>query len=67
MTALTPRARLNLQRRLYDLWMERLMAAVELGEASGPSDRLPEVLQLVQEVEAVIRTALAAGRTSNSS
>jgi hypothetical protein len=60
MTAVPPRAALNLQRRLYDLWTNKLMDAVTLSEEAGPSDRLDEVLQLIQEAEAGVRAAIAA-------
>lgn len=54
------RAALNLQRRLYDLWTVRLMEAVELGEQAGPSERLDQVLVLIQQAEAGVRAAIAA-------
>lgn len=57
---LTPRAALNLQRRLYDLWSENLLDAVELSEQAGPLDRLDEVLGLIQAAEAGVRAAIAA-------
>lgn len=57
---LSLRAALNLQRRLYDLWPSLLMDAVEISEQAGPSERLDEVLLLIQAAEAAVRTAMAA-------
>lgn len=62
---LTPRAALNLQRRLYDLWSENLVDAVELSEQAGPFDRLDEVLSLIQQAEAGVRAAIAAQGAAN--
>jgi hypothetical protein len=63
---LTPRAALNLQRRLYEVWPERLAEALHIAEVAGPSDRLEDVLALIQEAEAAVRVAIAAARgTSN--
>ena len=62
---LTPRAALNLQRRLYDLWTENLLDAVELSEQAGPFDRLDEVLSLIQQAEAGVRAAIAAQGAAN--
>lgn len=56
---LSPRAALTLQRRLYDLWPSLLMDAVEISEQGGPSERLEEVLALIQAAEAAVRTAMA--------
>lgn len=57
---LSPRAARNLQRRLYDLWPTLLIEAVEISEQAGPSNRLDEVLALIQAAEAAVRTAIAA-------
>jgi len=64
---LTTRAALNLQRRLYDLWSENLLDAVELSEQAGPFDRLDEVLSLIQAAEAGVRAAMAARSYSSTS
>lgn len=63
---LSPRAALNLQRRLYDLWANRLIEAVELSEQAGPSERLEEVLALIQQAEAGVRAAMAAGAADHT-
>ncbi len=63
---LSSRAALNLQRRLYDLWTNRLMDAVVLSEQSGPSDRLDEVLVLIQQAEAGVRAAITAGAVDSA-
>jgi len=63
---LSPHAALNLQRRLYDLWTVRLMDAVELSEQAGPSERLEEVLVLIQQAEAGVRAAIAAGAADSA-
>jgi hypothetical protein len=65
--SLSSRAALNLQRRLYDLWPALLTEAVEIAEEAGPRDRLGEVLERIQAAEAVVKTAIAAGRSSPSS
>lgn len=57
---LSPRAALDLQRRLYDLWPSLLMDAIEISEQAGPSGRLAEVLTLIQTAEAAVRTAMPA-------
>lgn len=62
---LTPRAALNLQRRLYEVWPERLAEALHIAEVAGPSDRLEDVLALIQQAEAAVRVAMAAGRHSD--
>lgn len=64
---LNPRAALGLQRRLYDLWPALLMDAVEISEQAGPSERLEEVLALIQSAEAAVRTAIAASGARPSS
>ncbi len=64
---LTPRAALNLQRRLYEVWPERLADALHIAEVAGPSDRLDEVLALIEEAEAAVRVAIATGRVTPSS
>lgn len=56
----SPRAALDLQRRLYDLWPSLLMDAIEISEQAGPSGRLAEVLTPIQTAEAAVRTAMAA-------
>ena len=66
MNSLSPRAVLSLQRRLYDLWATRLMAAVEISEQAGPSDRLDEVLAHVEGAAAGIRAAMEAERQIES-
>lgn len=58
--SLSPRAALNLQRRLYDLWPALLMEAIEIAEVAGTSGRLEEVLDQIQAAEAAVRTAIAA-------
>lgn len=64
MTQLSSRAALNLQRRLYDLWPSLLMEAIEISEQANPSERLEEVLALIQAAEATVRTAIAAQAAS---
>lgn len=64
---LNPRAALTLQRRLYDLWPSLLMDAVEISEQAGPSERLEEVLALIQAAEAAVRTAIAVSAPRSSS
>ncbi len=63
---LTPRAVLSLQRRLYDLWPTLLIEAVDISGQAGPSDRLDEVLALIQAAEAAVRTAIAAAASPAS-
>lgn len=64
---LNPRAALGLQRRLYDLWPSLLMDAVEISEQAGPSERLEEILALIQAAEAAVRTAIAVSAPRSSS
>ncbi len=63
---LSPRAALNLQRRLHDLWTNWLIDAVELSEQAGWSERLDEVLVLIQQAEAGVRAAMAAGAADHA-
>lgn len=63
---LSARAALNLQLRLYDVTRTALGSAMDLSAEAGPSDRLDEVLILIEDAAAAVKAAMAAARDTDA-
>jgi len=62
---LSARAAANLQHRLYAVTREALGSALEISAEAGPADRLDEVLILIEDAAAAVRSAQAAVRNTD--
>ncbi len=63
---LPARAAFNLQHRLYDVTRTALGSAMDLSAEAGPSDRLDEVLILIEDAAAAVRASMAAARDTDA-